>query len=156
MSEPSGAPPSVEGKIQDTQSSKPRTDRWFDRSTRLWLAVIAVLFCVELYVYGRNGWVQVCVGIEGITDYTLLTTPRADARPGQFPFCAERLNIGMYSTADKSAEEALNSVCGRASALMKTEKLECVRRENGWTRHVVRKQVPPWDPRVYRRLLWLD
>jgi hypothetical protein len=141
------------------QAPKPDAEtppNWFDRTAVLWLVAITTLFCIEMYIYGRNGHIRICVGMEGVTDYTLLDTPRTDAKVSQFPFCAERLNIGMYGASEKVAEEGLNALCGRASTLLRADKTDCIRKENGWTRKVKRENLPPWDKRVYRRLLWLD
>jgi hypothetical protein len=127
-----------------------------DRTIWFWVLGIVIALSVELYIYGRNGFVQVCVGVEGVTDYAQRNMPRSAVNAKTAPHCASRLNLGMYSDTDERAREALNEACSRATILNRKELTPCLRRENKWTRQVYKEQVPPWDKRLYRRLLWLD
>lgn len=141
----------------DAHKQKDAKDsRWLDRSTALWLGVVAIVFAVELFIYGHAGIIRVCVGLEGQTDFSLLNRKTADASPRSHPFCAERRNIGMYPNADEAARAALEEACQRGAVLTRGDQRACLRREKGWVRQVHKENVPPWDERVYRRLLWLD
>ncbi len=145
------AEPASAGAQQEAKSS-----RFLDRSTALWLCVVAVIFAVELFIYGHAGIIRVCVGLEGQTDFSLLTRGNVAASPRSHPFCAERRNIGMYPNAENAAQAALEEACQRGATLTGGEMRACLRREQGWIRQVHKENVPPWDKRVYRRLLWLD
>lgn len=122
----------------------------------MWLGVVAVIFAVELFIYGHAGIIRVCVGLEGQTDFSLLERRDPQAPPREHPYCAERRNIGMYPRAEEAAREALDEACQRAAALTRGDQHACIRREQGWVRQVHKQNLPPWDERVYRRLLWLD
>src|SRR5690606_9176333 len=43
-----------------TTGNKPRSPLWW------WVLGIACVLGVELFIYGHNGWVRVCVGKEGV------------------------------------------------------------------------------------------
>jgi hypothetical protein len=122
----------------------------------MWLVGISCVLAAELYIYGHDGWVRVCVGLEGMTDLTLME--RAKHGDGQrgFPICAEQLNLGMYSGSEEAAREALDVACARGATLLRSDKADCLRKEHGWIRRVDRETIPPWDPRLYRRLFFLD
>ena len=122
----------------------------------LWVVGIASILALELYVYGHNGWIRVCVGQEGVTDFAALDAPRTQRRAAGFPVCMERLNLGMYSNGDEVARDALEQVCARGATLMGGDQRDCIRKEKGWIRRVDKQHVPPWDKRLYRRLLFLD
>jgi len=109
-----------------------------------------------LYIYGHDGWIRVCIGKEGTTDFALLDKQRTQGAARGFPICVERLNLGMYSNGDDIAREALEQVCARGATLMGGDQRECIRKEKGWSRRVDKKQILPWDRRFYRRLLFLD
>src|SRR5690606_5818065 len=74
----------------------------------VWAALIFTLLAAELYAYGDNGQVRVCVGRNGITDFAQLDKPRQGNIAAGYPFCVESLNLGMYSRSDDVAKEALN------------------------------------------------
>lgn len=121
-----------------------------------WLVGIAGILAAELYVYGHDGWVRVCVGRDGLTDLTMLDRPRPHDGIRGFPICAEHLNLGMYSRSDDAAREALDVACARGATLLRGEKADCLRKDHGWLRRVDKKNIPPWDPRLYRRLFFVD
>lgn len=121
-----------------------------------WVAGVLAVLAGELYIYGHDGWIRVCVGREGITDLSLLEQPRTHGGSGGYPVCAEQLNLGMYSRSDEAAREALEVACVRGAALLRGDKTHCLRKERGWLRRVDKEQIPPWDSRLYRRLFFLD
>ena len=125
-------------------------------TTWAWVVGIVTILAAELYVYGHDGWIRVCIGKEGKTDFTLLDKPRQPGSSGPFPICAERLNLGMYSNGDDIAREALEHACFRGATLMGGDQRDCIRKDEGWTRRVDKQHIPPWDRRLYRRLLFLD
>lgn len=122
----------------------------------VWAAGIVTLLVAELYAYGHNGHVRVCVGRKGITDFAQLDKPRKGNIASGYPFCVENLNLGMYSRSDDVAKEALDVACSRAATLLRGEKSECVRRDKDWIRRVDKSTIPPWDPRLYKRLFFVE
>jgi hypothetical protein len=148
------APKNVDAAPAAPLEKKPTRERWWE-STWTWVVGIVALLCLELFIYGHDGHIRVCVGLQSLTDYSLLDKPRSELTVRQFPFCADRTNLGMYSSSEDAAQAALQESCNRAAVLLKRDRLECLRRENGWTRQVTRTQVPPWDRRLYRQLFWL-
>lgn len=133
-----------------TPSAKPKSPLWW------WLLGIACVLGIELFIYGHNGWVRVCVGLQGVTDLTLLDRPKHRDGMKGFPICAEQLNLGMYSRSQDAAQEALELACSRGAPLLHGVKQECVRKDHGWIRRVDKANIAPWDERLYRRLLFLD
>lgn len=129
---------------------KPRSPLWW------WVLGIACVLGVELFIYGHNGWVRVCVGLHGVTDMTHLDRPKHRDGMKGFPICAEQLNLGMYSRSEDAAKEALELACTRGATLLHGVKQECLRKDHGWIRRVDKQHIPPWDERLYRRLLFLD
>lgn len=126
-------------------------------STWVWVLGIFVILSVELYIYGYNGDIRVCVGVESLTDYGLRDEPRTQANAKHHPFCAERLNLGMWSSSAEQAQAALEDACSAAARVVGQERRQhCLRRDEPWTRFVEKHHVMPWDSRLYRRLLWLD
>lgn len=121
----------------------------------MWLVGIACILSIELYIYGHNGWVRVCVGIEGATKFELLDQPKGHGGRG-YPVCAEQMNLGMYSRSEDAAQESLDVACTRGATLIHGNKQDCLRKEHGWIRRVDKAQVAPWDPRLFRRMLFLD
>lgn len=127
-----------------------------DRTFWFWVAGIVLILGIELYVFGHNGEIEVCVGVEGVTDWAQKDQPRTAENFRKAPVCAQRVNLGMYPGTQEAAEAALNDACKRATMMQTGALQHCIRREKQWTRRVEKQQVPPWDPRLYRRLLWLD
>lgn len=135
--------------------SKDPPESW--RNTILWAVGIAAVLCVELFVYGHDGRIQVCVGVDTLTDYALRAEPRTKENAKKHPFCAERLNLGMWSSKDDLSQAALNDACTAAARIVGQEhRQKCLRKDEPWTRFVEKEHVMPWDSRLYRRLLWLD
>ncbi len=145
--EPRPSPPSSPEK----GPGRTRAAQWWP-----WLLGIAGILAAELYVYGHDGWVRVCVGRDGLTDLTMLDRPRPRDGVRGLPICAEQLNLGMYSRSDDAAREALDVACSRGATLLRGDKADCLRKDHGWVRRVDKKNIPPWDPRLYRRLFFLD
>lgn len=143
----------------DTSASTPHrqdSEKKGRATTWAWVVGIVTILAAELYVYGHDGWIRVCIGKEGKTDFSLLDKPRQPGSSGPFPICVERLNLGMYSNGDDIAREALEHACARGATLMGGDQRECIRKDEGWTRRVDKQHIPPWDRRLYRRLLFLD
>lgn len=127
-----------------------------DKTFWIWVAGILFILGLELFIFGHDGKIEVCVGVEGVTEWALKDQARTPETFRKAPVCAERLNLGMYAGSQEAAEAALNEACKRATMLQRDALQDCIRRENKWTRQVNKQQVPPWDERLYRRLLWLD
>lgn len=141
---------SPRASASDASAAKRKSPLWW------WVLGIACVLGVELFVYGHNGWVRVCVGLEGVTDLTLIDRPKHRDGMKGFPICAEQLNLGMYSRSGDAAQEALEQACSRGAPLLHGIKQECLRKEHGWVRRVDKSNIMPWDERLYRRLFFLD
>lgn len=154
--EPDDGAEAKDDKTQQAKSEAPKPrETWIN--TLVWALGILVLLGIEIYVYGHDGDIEVCVGIDKLTDYTIRAETRTKANATKHPFCAKRVNLGMWSKSDELADAALKEACGAASRVVGAEhRQKCIRRDDPWTRFVEKKQIPPWDPRLYRRLLWLD
>lgn len=154
--EPDDGAEAKDDKTQQSKSEAPKPrETWIN--TLVWALGILVLLGIEIYVYGHDGDIEVCVGIDKLTDYTIRAETRTKANATKHPFCAKRVNLGMWSKSDELADAALKEACGAASRVVGAEhRQKCIRRDDPWTRFVEKKQIPPWDPRLYRRLLWLD
>jgi hypothetical protein len=145
-SEPKDAPKSAAPRKRETWTN-----------TLLWALGILVVLGVEMYIYGHDGDIEVCVGIDKLTDYSIRTEPRSKANASKHPFCAKRVNLGMWNNGEELAEAALKEACGAASRVVGAEhRQKCLRRDDPWSRFVEKQHIAPWDPRLYRRLLWLD
>lgn len=143
----------VAGQGDATPAGEPRRDR----STLYWALGVVALLCVELYFYGRNGMIQVCVAKEGVHDFALVGQMRTDENRWKFPYCEERVNLGLRSDFDELARGAVKNACRRATLLhFQKETDACVALEKHWRRKVITRQVMPWERSFYRRLLWLD
>jgi hypothetical protein len=125
-------------------------------SPYVWAIGIFTLLAGELYAYGHNGEVRVCVGRKELTDFGQLDKPRQGNIASGYPFCVANLNLGMYSRSDDVAKEALDVACARAATLLRGEKSECLRRDKDWIRQVDKHHIAPWDARLYRRLFFIE
>ncbi len=143
--------PSQKGSERPAETSS--NDR---RGFWLWVAGVAIILSVELFIYGHDGRIEVCVGVEGHTDWALKGKPRTPDNFRRAPMCAERMNLGMYSNSQDAAEAALDEACRRATRMNQKALPDCLRRDKKWTRQVTKEQVPPWDERLYKRLLWME
>ena len=118
-----------------------------------WLLPAAVI--LEFWIYGHNGTIEVCVGKEGQTDFSLIGSERTDDNRWSFPRCETRLNLGLRSEFDAQAADAKKIAC-RGATLFKNrgEAAQCEASEDGWTERVDGQFCPPWDPNYYEHLFW--
>lgn len=124
------------------------------RASRLWWA-LPILLVAELYVYGHDGRLQICVGKEGDTDFALVGQERTDENRWKFPRCETRDNLGLRSQHDAQVEQATKVACRGATIFRhQGEAKACVAGEQGWQHQVEGQFVPPWDPAYYRHLFW--
>lgn len=124
------------------------------RASRLWWA-LPILMLVEFYVYGHNGRLEICVGKEGDTDFSLVGQERTDANRWKFPRCETRENLGLRSQQDERVKEGIEAACRGATIFRNQgEAKVCVAGEQGWQHRVQGRFVPPWDPAYYRHLFW--
>jgi hypothetical protein len=125
------------------------------RNTLIWVSALGTLFTVELVVFGYNGYVDVCVGREGVTDFALSNRAAGTDDAQKMPLCQRRHNLGMQSRYDEEAKAGLRQACQRASAMFGTRDWSsCVSGSGGWTRRITGHQVPPWHEPFYREMLW--
>jgi hypothetical protein len=121
-----------------------------------WVVGILVILAVELFIYGHDGRIEVCVGIKDRTDFSLAGQPRTKENARKIPACAERMNLGMWGSSEARGKEALEQACKKATRFQAQQTTACLRNDGNWTRKVREEQIMPWDPRLYRRLLFLD
>jgi hypothetical protein len=153
-SEPAASEP-ADTKVEAPEPAKPDAPKK-KKERSFWLWIILALLGIELIVYGHAGRIEVCVGLEGPTDFSLKGQARTKENFRSVPQCAERMNVGMYDHAEDQMRSALQDACGRATMVNKKEFANCVNRSSKWTRQVSKDQIFPWDKRFYRRLFWLD
>jgi hypothetical protein len=124
------------------------------RRISLWWLLPAAMV-VEFWVYGHNGYIDVCVGKEGHTDFTLEGEARTDENRWKFPRCESRTNLGLRSHFDERVEEATKVACRGATLFrFQGEAKQCEAGEGGWKRQVKSRFCPPWDPAYYEHLFW--
>jgi hypothetical protein len=124
------------------------------RASRLWWA-LPVLMVVEFYVYGHNGRLEICVGKEGDTDFSLVGQERTDDNRWKFPRCETRENLGLRSQYDEAVKEGIEAACRGATIFRHQGQAKaCAAGEQGWQHRVEGHFVPPWDPAYYRHLFW--
>lgn len=124
------------------------------RASKLWWA-LPILMLVEFYVYGHNGRLEICVGKEGDTDFSLVGQERTDANRWKFPRCETRENLGLRSQYDERVKEGIEAACRGATIFRhQGESKACAAGEQGWQHRVDGHFVPPWDPAYYRHLFW--
>jgi hypothetical protein len=146
---------SEDGKNSKAPNAKKEPETW--TNTFIWIGVIVLALGIELFIYGHDGRIQVCVGIDKLTDYAIRNEPRTKENAVKHPFCAERLNLGMWSSSEKHSKAALTEACSAAARVVGAEhRQKCLRRDEPWTRFVETEHIMPWDSRLYRRLFWLD
>jgi hypothetical protein len=145
-----GADPDAAREVKPTSTPIPARRR----ASRLWWA-LPILMLVEFYVYGHNGRLEICVGKEGDTDFSLVGQERTDANRWKFPRCETRENLGLRSQRDERVKEGVEAACRGATIFRhQGESKVCVAGEQGWQHHVDGHFVPPWDPAYYRHLFW--
>lgn len=126
-----------------------------ERRTIQWWYVLVGLLVVEFWLYGRRGYIEVCVGTEGETDFALVGKERSDANRWAFPRCEQRLNIGLFSRYDEVVEEATSVACRGATIFRhQGEGKACTKQEGKWVRKIDARQVPPWHAVFYEHLFW--
>lgn len=120
-----------------------------------WWWILLGLMVVEFWIYGRRGYVEVCVGKQGETDFSLGDAPRTDENRWKFPRCEERTNLGLVSKYDDVVTEATNVACRGATIFRNQgQGKQCVAGEAGWQHRVLSRQTPPWDRAFYEHLFW--
>jgi hypothetical protein len=120
-----------------------------------WWWILLGLMVVEFWVYGRRGYVEVCVGKQGETDFSLGDAPRTDENRWKFPRCEERTNLGLVSKYDDVVTEATSVACRGATIFRNQgQGKQCVAGEAGWQHRVLSRQTPPWDRAFYEHLFW--
>jgi hypothetical protein len=121
---------------------------------KLWLVLLAAgLF--ELWLFGRRGHIEVCVGRQGVHDFALLGQPRTEENTQRYPSCEKRLNIGVRSHFDELVEDGMLHACRRATILRgKDATLACAIKFEGWEHRVAVEHCPPWHDHYYQRLFW--
>jgi hypothetical protein len=145
-----GADPDAAREVKPASTPLPARRR----ASRLWWA-LPILMLVEFYVYGHNGRLEICVGKEGDTDFSLVGQERTDANRWKFPRCETRENLGLRSQRDERVKEGVEAACRGATIFRhQGESKVCVAGEQGWQHHVDGHFVPPWDPAYYRHLFW--
>ncbi|MCH9681358.1 MAG: hypothetical protein K0V04_07995 [Deltaproteobacteria bacterium] len=133
-------------------SAAPATVR--RRASRLWWA-LPILMVVEFYIYGHNGRLEICVGKQGDTDFSLVGQERTDENRWKFPRCETRLNLGLRSQYDDKVDEGLTVACRGATIFRHTgEAKACKAGDDSWQHEVEGHFVPPWDPAYYEHLFW--
>jgi hypothetical protein len=119
-----------------------------------WWWVILAALVVEFWIYGRRGYVEVCVGKTGETDFSL-TGPRDDANRWKFPRCETRNNLGLVSKYDQAVDEATAAACRGATVFRNQgQGKQCAAVTDGWERRIDTRQTPPWHPEFYEHLFW--
>jgi hypothetical protein len=120
-----------------------------------WWWLLPAAMVVEFYVYGRNGYIDVCVGKEGATDFSLIGQRRTDENRWKFPRCEQRTNLGLRSTYGDKLADGVKVACRQATLFRNQgEAAACEAAENGWQHEVRTSFCPPWDPNYYEHLFW--
>jgi hypothetical protein len=120
-----------------------------------WWWLLPAAMIVEFYLYGHNGYIDVCVGKEGHTDFSLVGQPRTDANRWKFPRCERRTNLGLRSTYDEQVADAVKIACRQATLFrFQGEAKACEGAQEGWVHQVDTSFCPPWDPNYYQHLFW--
>ena len=144
----------AEAKAEPDPKPAPKPSTVRRRASRLWWA-LPILMVIEFYVYGHNGRLEICVGKEGDTDFSLVGQERTDANRWKFPRCETRENLGLRSQHDAKVKEGIEAACRGATIFRhQGEAKVCVAGEQGWQHRVEGRFVPPWDPAYYRHLFW--
>lgn len=119
-----------------------------------WIVILAIL-ALELWLFGRRGEIEVCVGKSGVHDFTLVGKPRTDDNRWSIPRCERRENLGMRSAFEAERDDAVRVACRGATTFHhRGEGPKCVAASDGWEHRVTARYVPPWDARYREQLLW--
>ena len=127
-----------------------------DWGSRIWIVLLA-LGAFELWLFGRQGHIEVCVAKEGVHDFALLGQPRTDQNTRRYPTCEKRLNVGITSRYVEALEDAQIHACRRANILRpraKEDTILCVIKEDNWKHQTTLEHCPPWHDHYYKRLFW--
>lgn len=144
------AAPVTEGAAKAAATSKPRSRR----AIPWWSFVLAALV-IEFYIYGRQGHIEVCVGKQGETDFSLTGNERTDENRWKFPRCESRLNLGLVSHADQLTKEATLVACRGATIFRhQGEGKACTEGKAKWEHRIDTHQCPPWHGHFYEHLFW--
>jgi hypothetical protein len=155
----SGATPASSPTSADTDTPKAKAEAIPPAPARrsmswLWWA-LPIVMIVEFYVYGHDGRLEICVGKEGDTDFSLVGQERTDANRWKFPRCETRDNLGLRSQRDEKVKEGIEAACRGATIFRHQGQAKaCEAGEQGWQHRVEGHFVPPWDPAYYRHLFW--
>lgn len=127
---------------------------------RWWWFLIAALV-IEFWIYGRRGYVEVCVGKQGETDFALVDDTgqarqaRDDSNRWKFPRCESRMNLGLVSKYAEVSTEAAQIACRGATMLKhQGQGKQCVAQKDGWEHRITTRQTWPWDPKFFAHLFW--
>ncbi len=151
-----GAESSAAAKASDDERSPARAPTPAKKGwgSRLWWA-LPIAMVIEFYAYGHNGRLEICVGKEGHTDFSLVGQERTDHNRWKFPRCETRENLGLRSQYDERVAEGLKVACRGATIFRhQGEAKECVAGNKGWQHRISGHFVPPWDPAYYEHLFW--
>lgn len=119
-----------------------------------WWWVILAALVVEFWIYGRRGYVEVCVGKTGETDFAL-TGARDDDNRWKFPRCETRNNLGLVSKYDEALDDATGAACRGATVFRNQgQGKQCAASKDGWERRIDTRQTPPWHAEFYEHLFW--
>ncbi len=136
------------------QARKDRGQAAERKTSKLWWA-LPILMLVEFYMYGHNGRLEICVGKDGDTDFSLVGQERTDENRWKFPRCETRLNLGLRSEREARVEEGIKVACRGATIFRhQGEAKACVSGDKGWIHQVEGHFVPPWDKAYYQHLFW--
>lgn len=134
--------------------SDPETRRRERRSNLIWFGSIFVILCIELYIFGKNGLINVCVG-RPYTDFSLIGAQVTPQNRLKMPTCELRFNIGMSNKYDETVKQAHLAACQRATLRQGIKgRTQCLSTSEGWRKYIVVEQAYPWQKPFYERLFW--
>jgi hypothetical protein len=134
------------------RATAPRAGRF--ARVRWWWFLVAALV-IEMWIYGRRGYVEVCVGKQGETDFALVDQPKDDSNRWKFPRCESRMNLGLVSKYDDVTTEAAGIACRGATMLKhQGQGKQCAQQKDGWEHRIATRQAWPWDPELIKHLFW--
>ncbi|MBC8072125.1 MAG: hypothetical protein IAG13_27640, partial [Deltaproteobacteria bacterium] len=120
-----------------------------------WWSFVLAALVIEFAIYGHAGHIEVCVGKQGETDFTLSGQARTDDNRWKFPRCEERVNLGLVSHREQLTKEAVHVACRGATIFRhQGEGKACTEGKAGWEQHIEASQCPPWHGHFYAHLFW--
>jgi hypothetical protein len=133
--------------VVEARRSRARVVKW-------WWFLIAALV-IEFWLYGRRGHIDVCVGMNGETDFALIGAERTDENRWKFPRCEQRLNLGLESHYDEAVDEALRVGCRGATIFHhQGQGKACMAADKGWIHRIEVSHCPPWHGHFWEHLFW--